>query len=67
VIVSFGPESLRTRDEVVAALWDGTPAIAVQPLGHDAIALNPQPLEAGEDTRVLDALRHLLVPHSVSA
>ncbi len=65
-IVSFGPESPRTRDAVVAALWEGTPAIAVEPIGNDAIALNPQPLEEGEDTLVLNALRHILVPVPVS-
>jgi L-seryl-tRNA(Ser) seleniumtransferase len=62
VIVSFAPEAPRTRDEIVAALWNGTPAIAVEPIGADAIALNPQPLESGEDTLVLDALRQVLVP-----
>lgn len=64
--VSFGPEAPRTRDEVVAALWHGTPAIAVEPIGTDAIALNPQPLEAGEDALVLDALRHILAPAPVA-
>ncbi len=60
VIVSFGPQSAQERDEVVTALWEGTPAITVQPIGNDAIALNPQPLEEGEDILVLDALRQIL-------
>jgi L-seryl-tRNA(Ser) seleniumtransferase len=64
-IVSFGPEAPRARDEAVAALWEGTPAIAVEPVGTDAIALNPQPLEDGEDALVLDALRRILVPAPV--
>jgi uncharacterized pyridoxal phosphate-dependent enzyme len=60
VVVRFGPGSLRTRDAVVAALWEGSPAIAVEPVGEDAIALNPQPLEEGEEGIVLAALRHIL-------
>ncbi|MEV1246224.1 hypothetical protein ACIBO2_32010 [Nonomuraea sp. NPDC050022] len=44
------------------ALWDGDPRIAVGVFGvpDDAIALNPQTIEPGEDRVVLDALiRHL--------
>ncbi len=44
------------------ALWDGDPRIAVGVSGvpDDAIALNPQTLEPGEDAVVLDTLlRHL--------
>ena len=42
----------------MAALWTGrTRRIAVSAVGADAIALNPQTLEAGEDKMVLDALR----------
>ncbi len=50
------------RDEVVAALWNATPQIAVgtHRLSDDAIALNPQTLEPGEDEVVLAALRWVL-------
>jgi seryl-tRNA(Sec) selenium transferase len=51
-----------TRDGLVQALWDGDPRIAVGVFGvpDDAIALNPQTIEPGEDLVVLDALvRHL--------
>ncbi|MEU7745507.1 hypothetical protein [Nonomuraea sp. NPDC049158] len=53
-----------TRDGLVRALWDGDPRIAVGVFGvpDDAIALNPQTIEPGEDLVVLDALvRHLSV------
>ena len=51
-----------TRDRLVAALWDRDPRIAVGTfrLPDDAIALNPQTLEPGEDAVVLDALVSLL-------
>ncbi|MEV6154364.1 hypothetical protein AB0L53_28840 [Nonomuraea sp. NPDC052129] len=51
-----------TRDGLVRALWEGDPRIAVGVFGvpDDAIALNPQTIEPGEDLVVLDALvRHL--------
>ncbi|MBT2230397.1 hypothetical protein [Nonomuraea sp. NEAU-A123] len=51
-----------SRDGLVQALWDGDPRIAVGVSGvpDDAIALNPQTIEPGEDLAVLDALvRHL--------
>ncbi|WP_433510334.1 hypothetical protein ACQP2T_41595 [Nonomuraea sp. CA-143628] len=51
-----------TRDGLVRALWEGDPRIAVGVSGvpDDAIALNPQTIEPGEDLVVLDALvRHL--------
>jgi uncharacterized pyridoxal phosphate-dependent enzyme len=59
-IVRFSEPCPWTRDDVVAALWDGTPRIAVSPVGTDAVALNPQTLEPGEDQLVLDALQRLL-------
>lgn len=59
-IVHIGPPCPLTRDQVVAALWDGEPRIAVAKLGDDAIALNPQTLEPGEDEVVLAALRRVL-------
>ncbi|GAA2787630.1 aminotransferase class V-fold PLP-dependent enzyme [Kribbella solani] len=52
----------RDRDEVVQALWDGNPRISVGTfnLPPDAIALNPQTLQPGEEKTVLDALVRLL-------
>jgi L-seryl-tRNA(Ser) seleniumtransferase len=49
-----------TRDAVADALWARTPRIAVSTLGEDAIGLNPQTLEPGQDRVVLDALREVL-------
>ncbi|MDQ6675282.1 MAG: aminotransferase class V-fold PLP-dependent enzyme [Chloroflexota bacterium] len=60
-IVRVLPESTWTRARLVRALWDGQPRIAVGEVGQDAIALNPQTLEPGEDEIVLAALRRLLV------
>jgi seryl-tRNA(Sec) selenium transferase len=53
-----------TRDEVIKQLWDGDPRIAVGTFGlpDDAIALNPQTLQPGEDKLVLDALLRILAP-----
>jgi L-seryl-tRNA(Ser) seleniumtransferase len=53
-----------TRDEVIKQLWDGDPRIAVGTFGlpDDAIALNPQTLQPGEDKLVLDALFRILAP-----
>ena len=59
-IVHLGPGSRLGRTELVAALWDADPRIAVSEVDSDAIALNPQTLEPGEDQLVLDALRRLL-------
>lgn len=58
-----------SREEVVAALWDGEPRIAVGGTKTDpaAIALNPQTLEPGEDEVVLAALRRLLTSQPPSA
>jgi uncharacterized pyridoxal phosphate-dependent enzyme len=46
------------RDDVIAALWEGTPRIAVGTTGVDdsAIALNPQTIEDGEAEIVLNRL-----------
>jgi L-seryl-tRNA(Ser) seleniumtransferase len=54
----------RDRDEVIKALWDGDPRIAVGTFGvpDDAIALNPQTLQPDEDKQVLDALLKILTP-----
>ena len=59
-IVRFGPEAPRTRDQVIAALWEGNPRVAVAPVDEDAIALNPQTVEAGEAEIVLSRLRAAL-------
>jgi L-seryl-tRNA(Ser) seleniumtransferase len=61
-IVRLSTTSAWTRDELVAALWDRDPRIAVGTfrLPDDAIALNPQTIEPGEDAVVLDALVSLL-------
>lgn len=59
-VVRFVPPCPWTRDRVVDALWNGSPRIAVGEVDPDAIALNPQTLEPGEDRVVLDALRRLL-------
>lgn len=59
-IVHFSSGSPLTRDEVIAQLWDRDPRIAVASHGRDAIALNPQTLEPGEEELVLAALRDVL-------
>jgi L-seryl-tRNA(Ser) seleniumtransferase len=61
-ILRLGSACPLTRAGLVAALWDGEPRIAVAEVEPDAIALNPQTLEPGEDEIVLDALRRLLQP-----
>lgn len=58
-IVGFGGDTHR-RDEVVAALWEGDPRVAVGVIGRDAIALNPQTLAPGQEGVVLDCLRRAL-------
>ena len=59
-VVHIGPTAVTTRAELVAALWDGDPRIAVGEVEPDAVALNPQTLEPGEDEIVLQAMRRLL-------
>lgn len=59
-IVHLGPTARRDRDQLIGALWDRDPRIAVAPHGDDAIALNPQTLEPGEPDLVLAALEELL-------
>jgi hypothetical protein len=61
-VVHIGPTAVTTRAALVAALWDGDPRIAVGEVEPDAVALNPQTLEPGEDEIVLRALRRLLAP-----
>ena len=66
-VVHIGPTAVTTRAELVAALWDGDPRIAVGEVEPDAVALNPQTLEPGEDEIVLQAMRRLLGSRALSA
>ena len=52
------------RDELVRQLFEGDPKISVGTYGlpDNAIALNPQTLQPGEDKLVLEALLKLLTP-----
>ena len=59
-IVRLAPPCPLTRDDLVAALWEGEPRVAVGLVDDDAIALNPQTLEPGEDVQVLAALERAL-------
>jgi L-seryl-tRNA(Ser) seleniumtransferase len=59
-IVTFGPNAAIGRDAAIDALWDRNPRIAVSPIGDDAIALNPQTIEDGEEEIVLKAVREVL-------
>jgi uncharacterized pyridoxal phosphate-dependent enzyme len=62
-VVRFAPPFPLNRDEVAAALWGGSPRIAVSTGGHgvpdDGIALNPQTIEQGEEVAVLEGLKAL--------
>jgi uncharacterized pyridoxal phosphate-dependent enzyme len=59
-IVRFEPTCPLSRDQVVEALWDRNPRIAVAKVGDDSIALNPQTLDPSEDRLVLEALQAVL-------
>jgi L-seryl-tRNA(Ser) seleniumtransferase len=61
-IVRVLSESGWTRQGLIDALWDGEPRIAVGILADadDAIALNPQTIQPGEEAIVLARLRELL-------
>jgi len=59
-IVTLDPTARLTADGLLEALWEGHPCIAVNPVGADGIALNPQTLREGEDAIVLRAIRSLL-------
>jgi L-seryl-tRNA(Ser) seleniumtransferase len=48
LVLRFGSGAARTRDAVIAALWERDPRIAVLPHEDDAIALNPHLLAPGE-------------------
>jgi L-seryl-tRNA(Ser) seleniumtransferase len=53
-----------SRAEVVKALWEGEPRIAVGECGEDAIALNPQTVEPGEDEVILKRLLSVLASYA---
>ena len=61
-LVKILPDHRLSRDQVVAALWDGNPRIAGWHRGPppDVIALNPQTVEPGEDEIILNRLREIL-------
>jgi hypothetical protein len=62
-IVRLGPDFPMTRDDVVAALYGGSPCVAVGVVDSNAIALNPQSLvEADEADSVLEQVRAVLAP-----
>jgi hypothetical protein len=64
-IVHINADAPTTRDQVVAALYAGTPCVAVGVVGADAIALNPQSLAPGEAEIVLNQVRAVLAPVAV--
>lgn len=66
-ILRLSPDHPLTRDQVVAALYDGAPAIAVGIVDADSIALNPQSLAPGEAETVTARVRAVLAPVAVRA
>ncbi|MCA9858079.1 MAG: aminotransferase class V-fold PLP-dependent enzyme [Thermomicrobiales bacterium] len=58
--LTVDPSFPMTRDEIIAALWDRDPRIAVGVIDEHTFALNPQTLETGEDRIVLEAVRDVL-------
>jgi L-seryl-tRNA(Ser) seleniumtransferase len=66
-IVRIDPSFHRTRDEVVKLLYSRDPRIAVGTVGDDALALNPQTIEPGEDRLVLEGLRDVLLHRVVAS
>jgi L-seryl-tRNA(Ser) seleniumtransferase len=63
-IVTLDSAARLSADALLQALWDGDPCIAVNPVGTNAIALNPQTLRKGEDVIVLRAIHALLAAHA---
>jgi len=59
-VLHFAPPCRLSRDEVVSALYEQSPRIAVSPVGTDGIALNPQCLEPGEAELVSAAIRRVV-------
>jgi L-seryl-tRNA(Ser) seleniumtransferase len=60
VLITLGPDAKLGQGELVAALWEGTPRIAVGEVAPNVIAINPQTLAPGEEVPVIEALRDLL-------
>lgn len=59
-IVTLDARAKLDASGLIQALWDHDPHIAVSPVGTTGIALNPQPIEAGEELVVLEAILTLL-------
>lgn len=61
-VIYLEPGFRLSRQEIVDALWDGTPRIAVGSDGsaQQGIALNPQTVEPGEDEIIVQRLREIL-------
>ncbi len=66
-IVHLDPACGLTRDQLVLALLQRSPAVAVGVMPDNAIALNPQTVEPGEEVLVLGALRQVIdtAPHGL--
>ncbi|MGI8915577.1 MAG: aminotransferase class V-fold PLP-dependent enzyme [Chloroflexota bacterium] len=60
-IIRLSPEAALTRDALVKRLWARDPRVAVGVVGSDAIALNPQTVQADEVESVQDAVRQELL------
>lgn len=59
-IVTLDDTAKLTAPELVEALWNGEPCIAVSAYGTGSVALNPQSIEDGEEVIVVNAIRALL-------
>lgn len=60
VLITLGPDAKLSQGELVTALWEGTPRIAVSEVAPNVIGINPQTLGPGEEVPVIEALRELL-------
>jgi len=60
VLITLGPDATLSQGELVTALWEGTPRIAVSEVAPNVIGINPQTLGPGEEVPVIEALRELL-------
>jgi L-seryl-tRNA(Ser) seleniumtransferase len=49
-----------TRDEILARLWSGEPAISLLGSGAHGIFVNPQTLQPGEELIIVDRLKEIL-------
>jgi D-glucosaminate-6-phosphate ammonia-lyase len=59
-LIRLGARARLSRDQLVTALRQGTPAIEVLLAGEDGIYLNPLPLQEGEAAIVCERLRGIL-------